>query len=323
MLTIERPPLPTPVDDGTRREFIAGGLTLAALLAGCGSDTEEASSDRRVIKAPEGTVTLEHAPERIGVMSGSRVFPFLLPFLESAEFDIVGYHGDNSAQTHPWIPAKLWRLPRDPDNDGYDIERLATWNADLFIGNGNIGNAFDPIEKKLAPVLRLPETDWRLTTRLLGETFQAAGVAERVIADTEAVIADARRSTPVSAAIVSPYQENGTLGFQTLGAELPNFLGDLNIKVAPSPKKTQFQGYEDVSLERISERLDDVDWVLVFYNSDELTAGLLENPLFRRTGVVQRGNVIVLDAEQSSAGFPATPPSIPVIIEAVREILRS
>lgn len=103
-----------------------------------------------------------------------------------------------------------------------------------------MGDNYDPLER-LGPVLRLPETNWRRSTRILGEVFDSAAKAEQVITETDAMIAKAPRPTPVKAAVVSPYQQNGTVGFQTLGAELPNFLSELNINVAPSPEQTEFQ----------------------------------------------------------------------------------
>ncbi len=74
---LDRPP---PIDDDlTRREFIVGGLSLAALLAACGGNDEDSAGGRA--KGAEGpwtftddrgrTITLDRRPERVVAYIGA------------------------------------------------------------------------------------------------------------------------------------------------------------------------------------------------------------------------------------------------------------
>lgn len=306
-------------DDLTRRRFLAV-LGASGLLTACAPGRADVAADtghpRSVTTPDDGTVVIDRAPRRIAALNGNRVIPFLLPFL-SEERRLVGYGGGATPEDFPWIAEQLRGLPVSPDEDGPNVEAYASWAPDLMIANGNIGDYWEPA-RAVGPLVQLPETDWRATVRLLGEVFDEPAVAERTIADTDALLAGARRTTEITAAVVSPHQTGGTLGFQVLGAELPNFLADLGVRVAPSP--TALDGYEDVSLELAGERLD-VDRVIVLNFGDDLQAALLEDPLFRAVPAVAEGRVVVLTGQQTAAGFPVTPPTVPVVLDALAPLL--
>lgn len=311
-------PLPV-IEDATRRQFLAL-LAASGLLTACAPDTSEPGAGTgypRTITTPDdGPVVLDRAPRRIAALNGGRVIPFLLPFL-SAEHQLVGFGGDATPEEFPWIAEQLTGLPHSPDVDGPNVEAYASWRPDILIANGNVGDYWEPT-RAVGPLVQLPETDWRATTRLLGELFTDPGAAERTVADTEAVLDAARRDTPITAAVVSPYQDDGTVGLQVLGAELPNFLTDLGVQVAPSA--TALDGYEDVSLELVAARLD-VDHVIIFHNTDELQDGLLADPLFAAVPAVAQGRYTRLTRRQSAAGFPVTPPTIPILLDAFAPVL--
>lgn len=315
-------PLLAPLDDAlTRRRFLAV-LGASGLLTACSTGPGPAPADpgfpRTVTTPDDGAVVLDRAPRRIAALNGNRVVPFLLPFL-SEEYQLVGYGGDATPEEYPWIAEQLRGLPNSPDLDGPTVEAYASWAPDLLVANGNIGDYWHPA-RAVGPLVQLPETDWRATTRLLGEVFADPDAAERTIADTERLLDAARRSTPITAAVLSRYQEGGTLGFQVAGAELPNFLADLNVVVAPSA--TASDGYEDVSVELLRERLD-VDRVIVLDFGTELQASLLADPLFTAVPAIAEGRFVALDGQQTAAGFPVTPPTVPVVLNALTPVLEA
>lgn len=300
----------------------------ALVLSACGSGSDgdgatgaspQASAYRVTVTTPDdGEVTFDRFPRRIAALNGGRVIPFLLPFL-SPDHELVGYGGDADPEGFPWIADQLEGLPQADIADGVPVETLVGWRPDLLVANGNVGDVWEPA-RAVGPLVQLPETDWRATTRLLGQIFQAPDVAERTVAETEGLLAEQRLATPVTAAVLSRYQDNGTLGFQVPGAELPNFLSDLGIEVAAS--ETAVDGYEDVSLETVADRLD-VDQVIVLNYGEELQQILLSDPLFRRVPAVAAGRVVTFTALQTAAAFPVTPPSMPVVLEALAPVLRA
>jgi iron complex transport system substrate-binding protein len=309
------------VDDATRRRFL-GMMAAAGLLTACSAAPEAAPSDagfpRTVTTPDDGPVVLDRAPRRIVAMNGNRVLPFLAPFL-TAEFQVVGYGGDATAEDFPWIAEQLAAGSAFAVADGVPVETVAALAPDLILANGNLGDYWEPA-RAIAPLVQLPETDLRATVTLLGEVFGAPGTAQRVLAEVDAQVAAARRDTPVTAAVLLSYQDDGTVNFRVPGAELPNFLADLNVQVADSP--TAVDGYEDVSLELASERLD-VDWVVIGHAGDDLQADLLADPVFSAIPVIAGGRYVVLDAQQNAAGFPVTPPTVPILLDALAPILES
>lgn len=70
------------------------------------------------------------------------------------------------------------------------------------------------------------------------------------------------------------------------------------------------------------DRLDAVDFVVLNFD-DRLQASLLDDPLFARSGVVRRGDVVVLDRIQTNAGVPVSPPSMPFVVDALADVLRA
>lgn len=73
---LDRPTLPDRpallVDDATRRQFLIGGASLAALLAGCGNSTDRepaatgSAGFPRTLKGKEGPTTIPAEPSRAG-----------------------------------------------------------------------------------------------------------------------------------------------------------------------------------------------------------------------------------------------------------------
>lgn len=296
-------------------------LTLS-LLAACseadsGSNTAEDPYSVTVTTPDDGEQTLTDEPRRVAATNGSRVIPFLEPFLDD-DHVLVGYGGSPEPAEFPWIQEQLETLPNSPDVDGPELEVYASWTPDLLLANGNLGDYWEPV-RKVGPLVQLPETDWRATTELLGQIFEKPDVAEAVVAEGEELIAEARREEPVTAAVLSPYQDNGTVGTQVIGAELPNFLRELNIEVADSP--TAQDGYEDVSLELLEDLLADVDHVIVLDNGGDFQQDFLEDPLVKDLPAFKEGRFTAFDRVQSGAAFPVTPPTIPVVIDAVTPML--
>lgn len=116
----------------------------------------------------------------------------------------------------------------------------------------------------------------------------------------------------------------GSLYFQYLGAELPNFLVDLGFDIGEQPTSDPASsGYEDpVSFEVLPDLLAEVDWAVITAPG-EFTDSLLADPLFARSELARQDRFIVLDEVANQAGFPVTPPSIPALIEALRPMIEA
>lgn len=293
---------------------------LAACADGDATSGETAAESYSVtITTPDdGEQTLSEDPRRIVATNGNRVIPFVEPFLDE-EHQLVGYGSTPEPAEFPWIQEQLETLPNSPDVDGPDLEAYASWMPDLLLANGNLGDYWEPV-RQVGPLVQLPETDWRATTDLVGQIFEKPEVADEVIAESEELIAAARRDEPITAAVLSPYQDNGTVGTQVVGAELPNFLQELNIEVRDSP--TAEDGYEDVSLELLEDLLADIDHVIVIDNGGTFQQDFLDDPLVSQLPVFSEGRFTAFDRIQSGAGFPVSPPTIPVVIDAVAPLLQ-
>lgn len=125
------------VDDLTRRGFLAGGLTAAAVLglAACGSDDTAGSTPRgaaktRAMKTVYGTVDLPANPQKI--------LPFDFP--EACALLDLGMTPLGRPTYMPAFPAyttALTGVPTidDPTSGDLDLEKIASLAPDLIVGD--------------------------------------------------------------------------------------------------------------------------------------------------------------------------------------------
>jgi iron complex transport system substrate-binding protein len=307
-------------------------VTVVSLVA-CGAAQEPAATPSamsgtsgaaypRTVEDSRGPVTLEEAPQRVATVNLNYIGPFLEPFLDEDGVELVGYGtARDIAEYNPWLIDMAVDVPEFDNSDGANLEALAGYRPDLILANGT--DDYWQSASQVAPLVNVDDSDWRGATRLLGEVFDAESIAEQTVEETEQLIAAARRADPIEIAILWADSNDGNVTFAYEGAAVANTLTELGLETGPGLDPAS-GGYETVSLELASERLD-VDWVVVLNfsidaDSAGVQEGLLASPILSRIPVVTNGNVIALTPQQTQAGNPAAPTTIPVLIEATERI---
>jgi iron complex transport system substrate-binding protein len=317
------PPRPAlrPCGALTRRRLLASGAG-ALLAAGCAAPRPVApgAGYPRTVATVEGPVALPTRPRRVAALNGNQVGPYLLPFLPDVE--IVAWGERVPLETTPWLADALAAVPALPyDDAALDLEQLALLAPDLNIGNAP-GDVWAPTAA-VAPLLTFDPVDWRATTTLLGEVFELPGRAADAVATTERLIADARRATPVTAAVIGRYSDPAVVDLLTTGSPLPALLDELGVATGTSDAAED--GYEQVSLELVADRLDVDHLVVLDYGHDPVAAGaqdaLLADPLIARLPVVREGRVVRLTATQTLAVDPPNPATMALVLDALAPVL--
>lgn len=188
-LTIERPPVREPVDEGTRREFIAGGLTLAALLAGCGDDDGPSAPSTRTVTGRFGPVRIPTQPKRVVV-----TYDNYLAFALALDLPLVAAPGARGAARNPfpgYLPReRLDTIKRFSVFPEINYEAIAAARPDIIL------NAFtdEPYHKRLSAIapsltIKVPDDeDWVATFRGLAAAFDKTDVADRLLAERQATL---------------------------------------------------------------------------------------------------------------------------------------
>lgn len=326
------PPLPRTRSRGRRAATLLATAALLAGAAACGGAAPEPADPA----APAGgayPVSIEHkygsteitaAPERI-VLVGLNEQDALLalgtvPVGTSNFLDAPG-------GIFPWAEEALGGAPLPTlidQTDGIPYEQVAALAPDLIIGlySGLAQEDYDTLSG-IAPTVAQPAgqedytISWQDTTTTLGRILGKEDEAAALVADTEAVFAQARDAHPefagrtaVMATLYEGYYFYGaddvrgrtltSLGF-TVPADLDRFVG-----------ADGFGG--TVPGERVS--LLDVD-ALVWLAEESTESSLRADALYSSLGVVSEGReVFVADSEDvyDAVSF-VTPLSIPFVVE--------
>lgn len=206
------------------------------------------------------------SPKRVATVSLNYVVnltyvgPFLEPLLGEDGVELVGFGtARDIADDNPWLVDMAADVPGFDNSGGANLEALSGYRPDLILANGD--DDFWDSAAQVAPLLNVDDSDWRGTTRLLGDVFDAAPTADRTVADTEQLIADARRTDAIKIAILWADSNDGNVTFAHEGAAMADALAELGLETGPGTDPAS-GGYETVSLELASQRLD-VDRVVV------------------------------------------------------------
>ena len=329
MRTVPPPPLDRP--GLPRRRFLAGGLSLAALLAGCSTPAGPAApaTEGAPTRVPHkyGETEVPRDPQRV-VTVGLTDHDYLLAF-GVVPVGITDWYGDQPLGVWPWAVDRLGGaqpavMPRN--NDQIDFERVAALAPDLVVGQycGMTQGDYDRLSA-IAPTVAQSAAHpdygmpWDETTRVVGRVLGRPDEAERLIGGVQDRFAAARAAHPELAgrsAVVAEQFEPNTYFVRSASDPRTRFLTSLGC-VLPDDL-AQLAGAMDgatISAEQVTL----LDRDLVVWNAgfaSELPARLRTDPLYPRLRVAREGrDVFVVDEPLSGALTWSTVLSLPVAID--------
>lgn len=277
--------LAPPVDDGTRREFLTGGLTLAALLAtGCAEPAPVTSPQTRTVTTPGGPVEVPERAQRVAA----------LRYLAETAQDLAVPLVARSSYLPSWkADDPAFRALPEGDGAGWapQVELLASLRPDLILAvEENIATVRDALVR-IAPVVAVPNafaTGWRPLTELVAAATGVPSPAADLTA-LEARAADVGRRRPAGLRTLAVIRPMGDGQFRVYNAD--SFSGQLARlagwelqQLGPEPSVTM------VSLERLGDLTADV---LVLWSVGEdqqqLLTALTTHPLWAGLPAVRAG----------------------------------
>ncbi len=314
---------PDVIDNLTRRGFI-GGVSMAALLAACGTDSNSAPP------ATGGAAGGSGYPVTVAHKYGSTTIPAEPQRVVTVGFtdpDFVLALGD----------AKPGVMPR-PEGDKLNFELIAGFRPDLIIGQytGMTKEEYDRASQ-LAPTVAQSgehkdyQQPWRVTTRIFGEALGRSAQAEELIAGVESRFAAARREHPEFAGaelVVAERFEAGTTYIRTADEPQNGLFRELGF-VQPEPIAqllTDEDGYSGSLSDERMELLDTASLLVwkVFEGSDEqpVPDELANHPLYPKLKVAREGRDVFL-TDQVLVGAVAfgSPLSLPYALDRIVPML--
>ncbi|MGH3982907.1 MAG: iron-siderophore ABC transporter substrate-binding protein [Pseudonocardiaceae bacterium] len=305
---------PAPIhDEATRRQFLIGGASLAALLAGCGAPDAEApppsSSDDgrfpRIVAHKYGSTEIPAEPQRV-VTVGLSDHDYVLA-LGVVPVGLTDWYGDYPNGTWPWAADELGDaqpevMPRNEDR--INFEQVAALRPDLVLGQYSGMTESDyALLSQIAPTVaqsaEFPDygMPWEETTRVVGAALGQSERAEELIDGVEARFAATRAAHSQFqglAAVVAEQFEPGTYVVRGPTDPRTRFLTALGF-VLPDEiaQLTGDRGEADISAEQIGL----VDQDLVLWNvgfTPELPAVLASDPLYQGLTVAREGRDVFL-----------------------------
>ena len=326
------------IEDITRREFVIGGTTLAALFAaGCSSDdsgSDEAGETRQVTDLYGRTLTIPANPQRIVTIdfSGPSVY------LTELGLDVIGgtdYASDPATLPREFVDGRSFE--RIGTLEAVNFEALAALNPDLIVAYTYTRDQFEPAEE-FAPVLgftddvldKLPPGPFgilRWLGEMLDRTEQAADIERRALESMEqfeplrgrrvAFINAVNFAAPTN---VYFYGSNDIVGrfLQPLGATwTPDSIDNVPLT----------DNGVEVSLELVPDLLADTEIVIVLayglYAEEVDSIGFLEqlqaNPIWSAVPAIQRGDVAYVEFETATFNWGSK--GLQVLLEQITEQL--
>ena len=201
--------LAPPVDDATRREFLIGGLSLAALIAGCGAPDADpptpAGSDNGrfpvTIEHKYGSTEITDEPKRVVTVGVTDQDPVLA--LGVTPVAMVNWRG---SPFFPWnvdLVGALHPAELSDTSESINVEEVAAQGPDLIFALwSNLSKREYQLLSQIAPVVA-PDGDypafgtpWQVTTRVAGKALGRSEQADQLIADVETQIADIKAQHP-------------------------------------------------------------------------------------------------------------------------------
>lgn len=322
------------------RAFVAVMLA-AVLLAACGAPAAETPAPSAAPStAPSAEVTPEAAafPVTIEHKYGRTEIPQQPTRVVSVGFNdqdailalgvvpvgIRDWYGDQPNATWPWAQDKLGgATPAVLPANALNFEQIASLNPDLIIGisSGMTEEEYATLSQIAPTVAQSAEyvdygVPWQEQTRVIGTALGRSQQAETLVAEVEALFADARAQNPAfngaSGLVAASFNnEYSAYGPQDARARLLESLG-----FATPDEITSLAGESFfVSISR--ERLDLLDTdVLVWVISTDAERQAIENDaLYQQLDVARQQRAVFLDQELSGAASFSSVLSLPFLLD--------
>jgi len=285
-----------------------------------------------VIRHALGEAVIEKKPERIATIQWANHDVVLALGVVPVGFSAANYGVQDSSGLLPWTRQKLEELGvTNPnvfqDTDGLDFEAIADANPDVILAAySGITQEDYSILTQIAPTVAYQlapwVTTWREQVRLnsLGMGMPAAG--EKLIQDTEKLIADKSAQYPqikgkkATWAVFSP-QELSFVWLYTPNDPRGAFLSELGLEYPEGILKAMDDPssfYTKLSAEN-ADLLNEAD-ILISYGDESLLKALQENPLFGKVEAIRKGAVVLVgDNTPLAASANPNPLSIQYTID--------
>ncbi|MGC4938655.1 ABC transporter substrate-binding protein [Kribbella sp. DT2] len=296
------------MDELTRRGFLAGGLSTAALLAltGCSTDDQPAGAPASAgpVEHKYGATTPTTKPQRVVSLGYTDHEPLLA--LGVRPVGVVDFFGERPYGNWPW-QSPLWSGSTPEivgERDEYQYEKIAALRPDLIVGlySGMTKENYDTLSK-LAPVVAQPRdyadfaAPWTVMTQQAGAALGLRAEADKLITGITAQFVEARQTHPEWAgrtvAVAEPAKADQWAVFGAGDPKLQFFEG-LGFKVAPSVRELEPGGdVAQISLERL-DLLDVDQLVMLIDTGDQTEAQVRANPLFSKLAVAREDRTIYL-----------------------------
>lgn len=254
-----------------------------------------------------GEITVEVKPERIVAIGGSYTDQLVALGVQPIAFVGSPRAGDDFLTGYPWFEGTdLDLAAEDPSllAEGYapSLEAIAALEPDLIIGDGAewaIDEAMFAEISLIAPTYTPHhelDADWGTMLTDIAALTGTSEVAEGLLADFEAQIADARSRLESLAGATYVY---GDIREQEIRLAVDVYMLE-QIGLVPD---TELAAQGAISLEQLDEVTSDVFYVMV-WRGDTVQEDLEADPRYDSLPAAQNGAVIAADATITNALEP-------------------
>ena len=284
-----------------------------------------------------GTTVLPEKPGRVATVSWSNQEVPLALGVVPVGMAAANFGDDDGDGVLPWVAETLEELGAETpvlfdEGDGIDFEAVAATEPDVILAaHSGLSEQDYRILNQIAPTVAYPDmpwtTGWREMIRMNSAGMGMAEAGEALIADLEAMIAEAVAAHPVlkgKSAIFVTHLDPTDLSrvpFYTDNDTRVAFLHDLGL-VSPEPVREvsasgRFSG--EISAERI-DALGDVD-IVVTYGNRALIDRLGTYMLTRRMPAVKGDAIVLLHNNPLGTAAHPSPLSIPYVLDDYADLL--